>query len=134
MEHYLLFPPYPTISIVLEVLANKRILMKVYQFLLISLLILCFACGDKDISPEVLEDCPSLATTKIISEKDKENTCFYLEIYEYQSEIYTICECCVCDKFSPPINCNGASICESIANCMTDFWAVARYLYSVVPD
>lgn len=105
--------------------------MKIGQFFLLTLLVICFACSEKEEVKAVIEDCTTLADRVVVSEGDKSNTCFYLEVYRYQSAIYTVCECCVCDKAPIAINCEGQALCDFTENCMGDFYKEADYLFSV---
>ena len=82
-------------------------------------------------SSAVIGDCTSLADRAIVLEAEKSNTCFYLEVYRYQSAIYTLCECCVCDKAPMATNCEGEPLCDFTENCMRDFYANAKYLFTV---
>jgi len=105
--------------------------MKLRPFFIISLLFLfCTACADKELI--AIEDCTTLNNVKRISEAEKGEVCIYLQVYRYQSEIYTVCECCVCDKAPMAVNCENLSLCEFPEDCMIDFFADADYLYSVV--
>lgn len=92
------------------------------------------SCSQNQEVNAIFTDCPALADTKILLEADKSNTCIYLEVYRYQSEIYTLCECCVCDKAPMAINCEGKLLCDFSENCMVDFYGEADYLFSVTSE
>ena len=79
-------------------------------------------------------ECDLFDNWKIISEKEKSNTCNYQQIYLYNDEYYSICECCTCDKIDIPVNCNGDLFCEIEDMCMPEFYSNAEYLYSAVTD
>ncbi len=108
--------------------------MKLLSFLLGILLIVGTSCSQNQEVNAIFKDCTILADTKILSEAAKSNTCIYLEVYRYQSEIYTLCECCVCDKASMAINCEGEPLCDFSENCLVDFYREADYLFSVTSE
>lgn len=101
--------------------------MKVKILFFVSLFVLCFACNKNKTSPS-LEDCSSLVGFKILTETEKQNACHYLDVYVYQAAIYTICECCVCDKEALIIGCEG-NILKNVS--YADFYAGAQYLFAV---
>ncbi len=99
--------------------------MKILFFL--SLLAICSACNKNRTSPH-LKDCTNLEAFKILTETEKQNACHYLDVYLYQSAIYTICECCVCDKAPPIVDCEG-NILENIS--YSEFYEASEYLFAV---
>ena len=108
--------------------------MKIRHFFLLTLLMICFACSEKEEVKVVLEDCTALVESKVISEAEKSNTCFYWEVYRYQSAIYTLCECCVCDKAPIATSCEGKPLCDFTEDCMRDFYDNAEYLFTVAGE
>lgn len=108
--------------------------MKLLSFLLACLIFCCAACKGDDAISAVIEDCTSLLDRVIVSEAEKSNTCFYLEVYRYQSVIYTLCECCLCDKAPIAINCEGEMLCDFTENCMGNFYDNAEYLFTVAGE
>jgi len=104
--------------------------MNLRPFLCIVLFfIFCTGCADKELMD--IEDCTKLNNTKRLSEAEKQDACIYLQVYRYQSEIYTVCECCVCDKVAMAVDCDNLPLCEFMEGCMVDFFEDAEYLYSV---
>ncbi len=108
--------------------------MKLLSILFTCLILSCFACKGDEAINAVLEGCTTLTDSVIVPEGEKSNTCFYLEVYRYQSAIYTLCECCVCDKFPMAANCEGESLCDFTEDCMSDFYANAKYLFTVAGE
>ncbi len=105
--------------------------MKLLYFLLSVLLLVGSSCSQNQDVTAIFKDCPTLADTKILSEAEKSNTCIYFQVYRYQSAIYLLCECCVCDKAPMAANCAGEPLCDLSQNCMVDFYGEADYLFSV---
>lgn len=107
--------------------------MKLFQIISLVLLLSCIACTKTE-TRIAIADCTALAGAKILTEEERGNNCFHLEVYRYQSAHYTICNCCICDKLAIPIDCEGIPLCEFPYNCITDFYEAAEYLYSVTTD
>jgi len=108
--------------------------MKVRPILLVYLILGCFACTQHKEVEVIFEDCATLVDAQILPEAEKSNTCIYLEVYRYKSEIYTLCECCVCNKVPMAIDCDGEPLCDWLENCMLDFYVEAEYLFSIVSE
>ena len=101
-------------------------------FVIIPMSLLCFAsCSDDELFRRTLEECEILKNFEIIREDEKSSVCIYNNVFRYQSEIYTICECCVCDKEYYIIDCDGNLFYEDDDDYSVDFYQNAVYLFAV---
>lgn len=108
--------------------------MKLSQLLLFSLLlILCYTCSKKEKLNAHISDCPIIADAEILTETERQNECLYLEVYRYLGEIYTLCECCFCDKQPIITDCEGQPLCGEENTCWLDFVEKREYLFCVKP-
>ncbi len=99
-------------------------------FLACFLLIFTIACSDKDSKQQLLvESCAIIENAKILPED--EVPCHYNTVFDYRSDIYLTCECCVCDKASFAISCDSVLLCDITEYCMEDFYKEAIYLFRV---
>lgn len=107
--------------------------MKKIHFILVSLLIvITIACSDTAVDKEmILSDCSVIANSKILTEAERDEACIYNDVYLYKSDIYLVCECCVCDKYYIAINCDTTALCDFSEDCMDNFRKKATYLFSV---
>ncbi|MEM1328016.1 MAG: hypothetical protein AAGI23_18800 [Bacteroidota bacterium] len=62
--------------------------------------------------------------------------CNYTAVYRYEGELYAIFNCCLCNGFFPPTNCEGEALCtvDSSPDCFQDFYDRATYLYAIAED
>lgn len=66
---------------------------------------------------------------KILAED--ELPCNYNKVYRFNGIIYTHCVCCLCNKWAPPLNCEGQPLCDFPNDCWEDFKENATYLFSI---
>jgi len=90
-------------------------------------LCLCLSCSEDD--QMIIDDCQSINGLTILSQNEVDTTCSYNLVYQYKSEIYTTCVCCVCDKIHMAFDCNNEPLCAFDENCMNDFDRNARFLF-----
>jgi len=104
--------------------------MKVLPILLASLILACFACGKHKLNVRTAKNCPLIAEAEILSENNL--PCNYNEVYSFEGKIYTRCVCCLCNKVSIPVDCDGQGLCEFFNNdCLVEFTEQAIYLFSI---
>jgi len=106
--------------------------------LLSSLIVALNGCSNS--SQEAVE-CILWSEWKLVSEKKALETCSHFLIYEYRGQVYTVCECCTCDKLGPPINCDGESVCpfdpfdldvDEYSQCLVQFYEEAEFKFYMV--
>jgi len=106
--------------------------MKFTPLLFSFIFLLIFtACSDDETNLNTIRDCESIKNATILTEEEKQSTCVYNEVYRYNSEIYTLCVCCVCDKAALVIDCEENPFCHLSASCLEEFYQNAEYLFSV---
>jgi len=105
--------------------------MKLFTFILMSLLVLLSACTKKENVQVAIDDCASLVDATVLTQAERGMACMYNDVYRWNGKIYTICSCCVCDKWPVAVDCNGQSLCDFPGDCMDVFWGTAEYLFSV---
>lgn len=94
------------------------------QFIvLISLGILLVACSKKKTDPF---DCQNISDKNVLLEEDLSSYCWYNKVFTYDTETYTVCECCSCLKAPMAIDCNGNQLCDWGIDCMKDFFERAE--------
>ena len=96
--------------------------------ILLCILALCsISCN------ELPKDCNQFDDWEIIAEEERLEACIYQQIYLYNNDYYSVCECCICGKASiMAIDCNEEPLCEFSEGCLEDFYQNAEYLYSAV--
>ncbi len=106
--------------------------MKTTAYILSIVLLISFSscCDDENIASTV-EECHSIKDSTILPEEEKQSTCIYNEVYRYNSEIITLCVCCVCDKEALLYDCDGNLLCDFGEGCFENFSKNAQYLFSV---
>lgn len=103
--------------------------MKLFILVLISSLLFLSACSKQETLQGNHEDCTLIANAKILARE--ELPCSYNEVYLLDGQFYTTCVCCVCDKASMALDCEGQPLCDIWEDCMTDFYEKAVYLYAI---
>jgi len=74
-------------------------------------------------------DCALIVDAEILPED--ELPCNYNAVYRFKGEIYTHCVCCLCNKWAPPVNCDGQALCEFPEGCWNEFQEKAAYLFAI---
>ena len=103
--------------------------MKLLSILFTCLLLCCFACSKEKINARTTTDCPLIADVQVIPED--EIPCNYNSVYRYKGELYTHCYCCLCNKWAPPVNCEGKPLCRFPDSCWDEFQEKAEYLFAI---
>lgn len=98
---------------------------------LLSLFLVFLSCSKKQEVTPTIENCQSLLDAKVLTLEERANTCIYIDVFSYQGNLYTICECCVCDKVYQALDCNGEDLFKTSPNVIQDFQKNAEYLFSV---
>lgn len=93
--------------------------------LLLFLATVQISCSKVDINTE---GCTSIEDKMSLTKKDLETTCWYNEVYSFNNEIYTVCDCCDCDKAPMAIDCSGEPLCDWTEDCMVDFYDYAELI------
>lgn len=104
--------------------------MKIKLILLLAILI-CLSCSKDE--QMIIDDCQAINGLTIISQSEVDTLCSYNLVYQYQSEIFTTCVCCVCDKIFMAFDCNNEPLCDFDENCMQDFDRNAQFLFFASP-
>ncbi len=103
-----------------------------FRLFFLAASLLCVSSCEKE---ALLDDCATLEGFSRVDEDDI--PCTFTAVYRYKKEIYTIYNCCVCNGFFPPTDCDGHSFCEASVGgvaCTNDFIQEAEFLYAVVED
>ncbi len=105
---------------------NKKLLNDIKLLcLLLFLATIQISCNKPDVTSE---GCISIDNKMSLFKKDLETTCWYNEVYRFNNETYTVCDCCDCDKAPMAIDCSGEPLCDWIENCMVDFYEDAELI------
>lgn len=104
--------------------------------LAVGLLTLLYSCDPSDIEEETFEDvCDLLKDTTPITSEERENTCNYIDVYQYQGDLYSLCMCCSCFKAVIPINCSGEPLYTPVdPKFLETFKEEAEFLYSAISN
>jgi len=94
-------------------------------------MVLLGACKGEENVQFIIDDCDILTNVKVLTQKEREMACIYNDVYRWNGNIYTVCECCVCDKWAVAVDCSGQELCYFTEECMIDFYRSAAYLFSV---
>lgn len=111
---------------------QRYISIKYWLLPTICLYILSFSSCDKLENEEQFEDCSFISNAIIISESVREMTCTYERVYQKDGKLFSICECCNCDKIARINNCSGEDICANDSDCTSNFIEDADYLFSII--
>ena len=90
------------------------------------------SCKKNTPTDELLDQCFALEDMERIDEADLD--CIYNMVFLYKDNIYSVCECCVCDKWVMAYDCNSDMLCDFGENCMVDFFQKAEFLFYTTPD
>ena len=102
--------------------------MNKFRMLIYLLITVNFACN------KLPEDCKRFDNWEVISEKDISQVCNYQQIYMFNDEYFSVCECCNCDKAPVAVNCNGESLCDFTEGCMAEFFKDADLVYYAIEN
>jgi len=92
---------------------------------------LLVSCSKKA-NEKSLQSCERLMDAEIITEEE----CTFSRVFEFQGELYSVCECCNCNKISNAVACDGESLCPSDdptenRECMDRFFMGAEFLFNI---
>ena len=108
--------------------------MKIFNYIFGSILFcLTFSsCCEDYVPKEIAEECPMIAGAEIFNTKSVD-LCFFSYVYRYKGKIYTVCNCCICDKAGIPSDCDGNLLCEISEPCpeLQEFNAEAEFLFTI---
>ena len=91
------------------------------------------SCG-KEMDEGLLQICDRLSHAEII--EDGEEECIFSGVWDYQGAIYTVCECCNCNKLAFIVGCDGSQLCPTEDGgqdqaCRDRFYQDAALLFTV---
>jgi len=89
---------------------------------------------NKDSDEGLLQICDRLSNAEII--EDGEEECIFSSVWDYQGSIYTVCECCNCNKLSFIVGCDGSQLCPAEDGgqdqaCRDQFYQEAELIFTV---
>lgn len=127
----------PSFTLANTVLKEKIADMKqVFIFIILTTLLSCSTEDESKI-------CELTSEWEIVEEEVALTSCYHFEIYEYKGKLYSLCNCCICDKLAIPTNCEGESLCgacnsgswcDELSDCLSDFNTEATFLYYMIEE
>ncbi len=105
--------------------------MKIFRLFILCQILIFSSCSKDQLETPAVNHCSTLADAKRLTLEERANACIYSDIFIYQDKIYTICECCVCDKIYQIVDCEGNDLLANFPNRIADFRLNARYLFSI---
>ena len=98
----------------------------------IIIMLTALSCDDESRLDQIRSVCALIENNEIMTDEERSETCEYLNLYLYEGNYYQTCTCCLCNKLSNPIDCNGEPFCiGDIKACLDRFYDEAEYLFSM---